>query len=403
MFIAHRIRLEPNKVQATYFARAAGTARFAYNWALAEWQRQYQASLADPALPKPNGMALSRQLNAIKRIEFPWMMEVTKNAPQMAIMQLGRAFKNFFAHRACFPTYRRKGRDDRFGLSNDKFRVEDKRIRIPKLGWVRMRESLRFAGRIVSACISRVAGHWFASITVDMPDGLSLPPAEDQGAVGVDLGVKQLATLSTGETVTGPKALRTMLVRLRRLSHELSRKVKGSRNRSKAGLKLAKLHARIANLRRNSLHQLTTSITQRFHTIGIEDLNVKGMLGNRCLSRAIADMGFGELRRQLMYKAAWRGGQVVVADRWYPSSKLCSCCGYRMEALGLDQRQWTCPGCATQHDRDVNAAINLRNMAVSSTVTACGGEGTGPARERRAKPAPAKQESNGEAALGSIS
>jgi len=403
MLLAHRIRLDPNKVQATYLTRAAGTARFAYNWALAEWQRQYQASLADPALPKPNEMALRRRLNAVKHREFPWMLEVTKSAPQTAIMQLGRAFENFFSRRARFPTFRRKGRGDRFSLSNDDFRVEKKHIRIPKLGWVRMREGLRFAGRIVSACISRLAGDWYASITVDMPDGLSLPPAESQGTVGVDLGVKQLATLSTGEKYAGPKALRTLLVRLRRLSRELSRKVKGSRNRVKARLKLAKLHARIANLRRDSLHQLTTSITRRFHTIGIEDLNVKGTLGNRCLSRAIADMGFGEVRRQLIYKAAWRGGQLVVADRWYPSSKLCSCCGHRLEALALDQRQWTCPGCARQHDRDVNAAINLRNMAVSSTVSACGGEGSGLARECKAKPAPEKQESSGKAALGRIS
>jgi putative transposase len=402
MLLAHRIRLDPNNVQATYLARAAGTARFAYNWALAEWQRQYQDSLADPAVPKPNEAALRRRLNAIKRTDFPWMLEVTKNAPQIAIMQLGRAFDNFFAHHSRFPTFRRKGRDDRFTLSNDLFRVEKKRIRIPKLGWVRMRERLRFAGRIVSASISRLAGHWFASITVDMPDELPLPPAENQGAVGVDLGVKQLATLSTGETFAGPKALRNLLGQLCRLSRELSRKVKGSRNRGKARLKLARLYAKIANVRRESLHQLTTSITRRFHTIGIEDLNVKGMLGNRHLSRAIADMGFGELRRQLAYKAAWRGGHVVVVDRWYPSSKICSHCGYRLEALGLAERQWTCPGCGMQHDRDLNAAINLRSMAVSSTVSACGGEGAGLARERVAKPTSAKQESNSKAALGSI-
>jgi putative transposase len=395
MLLAHRIRLTPNNVQASYLIRAAGTARFAYNWALVEWQRQYQANLVDPAVPKPNEAALRRRLNAIKRTEFPWMLEVTKNAPQMAIIQLGRAFKNFFARRARFPKFRRKGHDDRFTLSNNEFRVEGKRIRIPKLGWVRMRESLRFAGHIVSASVSRLAGHWFASIIVDMSDGLSLPPAENQGAVGVDLGVKQLATLSTGETFAGPKALRNSLDRLRSLSRAVSRKVKGSRNRGKAGLKLAKLYARIANRRRESLHQLTTNITRRFHTIGIEDLDVKRMLSNRRLSRAIADMGFGELRRQLVYKAAWRGGQVVVVDRWYPSSKTCSC-GYRLEALGLDQRQWTCPGCEIQHDRDVNAAINLRNMAVSSTVSACRGEGAGLARKRRTKPAPLKQESSSE-------
>ena len=394
MLLAHKIRLAPNNVQATYFAKAAGTARFAYNWALARWQELYQASLSNPAQPRPNEAALRRELNTIKREQFPWMLEVTKNAPQMAIMQLGQAFDNFFARRAGFPVFRRKGVDDRFTLTNDQFRVEDKRIRIPKLGWIRMREALRFTGHIVSATVSRVAGHWYASITVDMPDGPPLPPAENQGAVGVDLGVTKLATLSNGETFAGPKALRTLLKKLQTLGRALSRKVKGSRNRAKVKLKLSRLHASIANLRRENLHQLTTSITRRFHTIGIEDLNVKGMLGNRKLSRAIADMGFYELRRQLEYKAAWRGGRVVAADRWYPSSKLCSCCGYKLDTLELGMRQWSCPGCSTLHDRDVNAAINLKKVAVSSTVAACGGEGTGLARERRVKPAPMKQESN---------
>jgi putative transposase len=327
------------------------------------------------------------------------MLEVTKNAPQMAIMQLGRAFENFFSKRARYPAFRRKGRHDRFTITNDQFRVAGKRIRVPKLGWVRMREALRFTGHVVSAVLSRIAGLWYASITVDVPDEPPLPPAENQGAVGGDLGVTTLATLSTGETVTGPKALRTLLGRLRRLGRALSRKVKGSRNRGKAKLKLVRLHARIASVRTDALHQLTTGLTRRFHTIGIEDLNVRGMLGNRMLAREIADMGFGPLRRQLEYKAAWRGGRVVVADRWYPSSKLCSCCGYRLEALDLGTRAWTCPGCATMHERDVNAALNLENMAVSSTVSACGGEGAGLARERRVKPAPVKQESSGKAAL----
>ena len=399
MLVAHRIRLDPNSVQVTYLARAAGTARFAYNWALGEWQKQYEACKADPTLTRPSEAALRRQLNSIKREQYPWMLEVTKNAPQMAIMQLGRAFENFFTGRARYPRLRRKGQDDRFTLTNDQFRVEGRQIRIPKLGWIHMREALRFGGKIVSASVARVAGHWYVSITVDTFDP-RVPPAENQGPVGVDLGIKALATLSTGETFTGPKALRTLLARLRRLSRALSRKVKRSRNRAKATLKLARLHARIANIRRDSLHKLSTSITRRFHTIGIEDLNVKGMLGNRHLSRAIADMGFYELRRQIEYKAAWRGGQVVLVDRWFPSSKLCSCCGHRLESLGLDVRHWTCPGCGALNDRDVNAAINLRNMAVSSTASACGGEGAGPVRERRVKPAPAKRESNGKVNYG---
>lgn len=402
MLVAHKIRLDPNNVQATHLARAAGTARFAYNWALSEWTRQYEACKADPSLGKPSDPALRRQLNAIKREQFPWMLEVTKNAPQMAIIQLGTAFKNFFAGRARYPTFRCKGRDDRFTMSNDQFNVEGARIRIPKLGWVRMCEALRFTGAIISASVSRTAGRWFASITVDTSDDLSLPQAETQGAVGIDVGVSTLATLSTAERIPGPKAHKRLLGRVKRLSRRMSRKVKGANNRRKAKQKLARLHARIANIRQDSLHKLTTSVTRQFHTIGIEDLNVKGMVRNRCLARAVSDMGFYELRRQLEYKAALRGGVVKVAGRWYPSSKTCSCCGHVLDDLPLAVRTWTCPGCKSEHDRDINAAINLRNMAVSSTAAACGGEGAGPARERRVKPAPKKQESNGKAALSSF-
>ncbi|MDD2728917.1 RNA-guided endonuclease TnpB family protein [Malikia sp.] len=361
MLIAHKIALDPNNAQATHLARAAGVARFAYNWALAEWQRQYEARKLDLTLPQPSQAALRRQLNAVKREQFPWMMEVTKNAPQMAIIQLGQAFQNFFAGRAKYPQFRKKGQHDRFSLSNDQFSLDASRIRIPNLGWVRMRETLRCA-------------------------------------VGVDLGVSALATLSTGEVIPGPKPHKALLGRLQRLSRGLSRKQKGSANRTKAKSRLAKLHARIANIRSDALHQLTTSLTRRFHTIGIgigigiEDLNVRGMVKNRRLARSITDMGFFELRRQLEYKAVMRGGQVVVADRWYPSSKTCSGCGHRLDELPLSVREWTCPACGAVHDRDVNAAVNLKNMAVSSTVSACGEEGSGRRRKTGAKPASAKQE-----------
>ena len=394
MIVAHKIALDPNDKQATYFARAAGTARFAYNWALAEWQRQYEAWKQDNSLPKPSQAALRRQLNAIKREQFPWMLEVTKNAPQMAIIQLGEAFKNFFAGRAKYPKFRKKGVHDRFTLTNDQFSIDGCRIRIPNLGWVRMRESLRFNGKIMSATISRVADRWFASITVDVPDQSHLPKAENQGVVGVDLGVSALATLSTGETITGPKPHKALLTRLQRLSRSLSRKQKGSANRKKAKAKLARLHARIANIRQDALHKLTTDLTRRFHTIGIEDLNVRGMAKNRRLARSIADMGFFEFRRQLEYKATMRGGVVVVADRWFASSKTCSACGSVQEAMPLSVRQWICPDCGTRHDRDLNAAINLKNMAVSSTVTACGEEGAGRARKSAVKPASVKQEAS---------
>ncbi|MDD2727553.1 MAG: RNA-guided endonuclease TnpB family protein [Malikia sp.] len=272
-----------------------------------------------------------------------------------------------------------------------------------------MRESLRFAGKILSATVSRVADRWLVSITVDTQDDSHLPQAENepqdenqvkgesrrsqnQGAVGVDLGISALATLSTGEVIPGPKPHKALLGHLQRLSRGLSRKQKGSANRKKAKARLAKLHARITNIRSDALHQLTTDLTRRFHTIGIEDLNVRGMIKNRRLARSVADMGFFEFRRQLTYKSAMRGGQVIVADRWYPSSKTCSGCGHKLDELPLSVRDWTCPACGAVHDRDVNAAINLRNLAVSSTVTACREEGAGLGRKTKAKPASAKQE-----------
>ena len=421
MIVAHKIALDPNNKQATYFAKAAGTARFAYNWALAEWQRQYEAGKADPRLPKPSQAALRRQLNAIKRDQFPWMLDVTKNAPQMAIIQLGEAFKNFWAGRARYPTFRKKGVHDRFTLTNDQFRLDGRRIRLPNLGGVRMRESLRFTGKPLSATVSRVADRWFVSIAVDT-DEIPLRPAKNQGATGVDLGVSALATLSTGEKVIGPKPHRALLKRLRRLSRRLSRKHRAaksklgladhapipqgvrlpvSENANKARAKLSRLHARIANIRQDALHQLTSDLTRRFSTLVIEDLNVRGMLRNRRLARSIADMSFFEFRRQLEYKAERCGGLVVLADRWFPSSKTCSVCGTVQDKLPLAVRQWTCPDCGTLHDRDVNAARSLLgyglaalsgSTASSAGGEACGEEGAGRRRKTAVKPASVKQE-----------
>lgn len=400
MIIAHRIALDPNNVQTTYFAKAAGVARFAYNWALAEWRRQYEAWKADNTLPKPSQQSLRRQLNAIKREQFPWMLEVTKCAPQMAIIQLGSAFKNFFAGRACYPKFRKKGQHDRFTLTNDQISIDGCRIRIPNLGWVRMREPLRFTGKIMSATVSRVADKWFVSITVDTEE----PPkrrAENQGVVGVDLGVSALATLSTGEKIAGPKPHKALLSRLQRLSRSLSRKRKGSCNRAKAKTKLARLHARIANIRADALHKLTCELTRWFHTIAVEDLNVRGMAKNRRLARTVADMGFFEFRRQLQYKAAMCGGMVIVADRWFPSSKRCSSCGHVLDVLLLSAREWTCAACGAHHDRDLNAAKNLLayglaalsgSTASSAGCEACGEEGSGLGRKPKVKPASAKQE-----------
>jgi putative transposase len=394
MLIAHKIALNPNNKQRTYFFKAAGVARFAYNWALAEWSRQYAAWEEDNTLLKPSQMALRRQLNTLKREHFPWMLEVSKNAPQMAIIQLGQAFKNFFAGRSQYPRFRKKGIYDRFSLTNDQFQIDGSRLRIPNLGWVRMREALRFTGKVMSATISRVADRWFVSITVDSQEQFLHPATENQGAVGVDLGLSALATLSTGEVIRGPKAHTQLLKRLQRLSRRFSKKQKGSKNRKKMQMKLARLHARIANIRCDALHKLTSDITRRFDRIGIEDLHVRGMMKNHRLARSIADMSFYEFRRQVEYKADKRGCIVIVADRWFASSKICSSCDYKLDELPLSIREWVCPACHIKHDRELNASINLKNMAVSSTVSACGEEGSGFSRKTKVKPASGKQEVN---------
>lgn len=399
MLRAHKIALQPNNQQATYLSKASGVARFAYNWGLSEWQKQYEAFKVDGRLKRPTQQALRRQLNAIKRSEYPWMLDVTKNAPQMALIQLGMAFKNFFAGRARYPTYRKKGQDDRFTLSNDQFAVEGSRIRIPHIGFVRMREALRFEGKRLSATISCRAGRWYVSIAVERRNQTVLK-TENQGVVGIDLGLTRFVTLSTGESpMIGKKPYQALLNRLRRLSRALSRKQKGSINRNKAKIKLARLHARIADIRQDALHQLTTAITRRFSVIGLEDLNVTGMMRNRRLSRSIADMSFREFRRQVEYKACARKGQVVVADRWFASSKLCSVCHYKHTELSLSVRQWRCTQCAAEHDRDFNAAVNLKHYAVSSTVSACGGEGSSQYLSMLVKPAPMKQEVNAKSYL----
>ena len=394
MLISHKIQLSPNNKQATYFAKAAGVARFAYNWGLEKWKEQYNKHKENKANPMPSQLSLRRHLNSIKKEQFPWMLEVTKNAPQMALIYLGKSFNNFFRGTAKYPKFHKKGIHDSFSLTNDQFAINNSKIRIPHIGWVNMRESLRFFGKIMSATITRVADKWFVSVTVEIQENPHLQKAKNQGAVGVDLGVSNLATLSTGEYIPGVKSHKLLLTKLRRLSRSLSRKQKGSNNRNKARIKIAKLHFRIKNLRLDCLHKLTTRLTSCFHTIGIEDLNVKGMLKNHKLARAIADMGFYEFRRQLEYKANWRGGVVVIADRFFHSRKLCSDCDHKVEKMPLSIRKWSCDNCKSNHDRDINAAINLKNYAVSSTVKACGEESSGFDSRIKVKLSSVKQESN---------
>lgn len=350
----HKIALDPTVRQEAYFRRCCGVSRFTYNWALAEWKKQHALG------GKPSGAALKKRFNAIRHVDYPWTGEVLRDAAARPFVNVQRAYQNFFEKRSKYPKFKKKGVHDSFYVANDKFTINGKRIQIPRIGWVKMHEALRFEGKILSAVVSRTAHKWFVAIAVDVPR--TLTTSENQAVVGVDLGIKSLATLSTGEKFAAPKPLKESLVQLQRLSRKLSRKQKGSNRRWKAKQKLARLHYRISCVRVDALHKLTTGLVERFGTVVIEDLNVKGMVQNRHLSRAISDVGFGEFRRQIEYKVAASGGRLVVADRWYSSSKICSDCGFKLDILSLGTREWDCPVCGVVHDRDINAAVNLKKL-----------------------------------------
>jgi putative transposase len=253
-----------------------------------------------------------------------------------------------------------------------------------------MREAVRFSGPLKRVTICRDGDRWFASIMVETDD--VKPVLQCVPIVGVDLGVATLATLSSGEAVEGPKSHTAALKRLRRANKALARKRRFSANWRKQKSRLARLHARIANVRRDATHKLTTRLAKTFKTISIEDLNVKGMASNRRLSRAVMDGGFFEFRRQVDYKTRLYGSRLVVANRWFPSSKTCSCCGVIKQTLALSQRIFHCDDCGFEAPRDVNAALNLAALAASSAVTACGEPRSGVGRKPRVKRGAAKQE-----------
>lgn len=377
MLLAHRVELVPNKSQISYLSNCCGCARFAYNWALTEWKNHW---VEQQKIPKEERKYiregdLRKRLNAIKRTDYPFLMDVTKYAPQEAIKQLGVAFKNFFKGKAKYPTYRKRFVDDRFTIGNDQVKVKGNKVRLPKVGWIKMREAIRFAGSVQTVSIRRQADRWFISFGVKVDDHTRYfkQHAENQGeVVGLDAGLTSLAVLSNGEKFDGPESLKKGMKKLKQLQRALSRKVRGSKNRQRAKMLVARQHDRISNIRKDALHKLTSVLADRFKTICVEKLNVRGMMKNGRLARSIADASWGELKRQLVYKANLRGGEVVEAPQFYASLKLCSCCSWKNENLKLSDRSWKCQACGTEHDRDINAAQNLRNYAVSYTVKASG-------------------------------
>jgi putative transposase len=361
MIRAHKIRLHPTPEQAQYFARAAGVARFVWNWALAEWNRHYEVG------EKPTALKLKKQFNAIRREHFPWTWQVTKNASDQPFLDLGKAFTAFFEGRARRPKFKSKKRSKpSLYLANDQLELGDHRIWVPKLGWVTMAENLRFEGSITGARITKTADWWFVSFQVEMPDTI---PVKKATAVGIDVGLNCLVTLSTAEGVENQAFLKTALSKLRRANKRLHRRKPGSKNREKARRQVARLHYRIARLREDLLHKVTTRLADSYGIIGVETLNLTGLLKNRRLARSFSDASLGTLVRLLEAKVAQRGGRVVKVDRFFPSSKTCHCCGWKWEDMTLTDRVFVCqnPSCPYAQfpqDRDHNAAQNVLREAL---------------------------------------
>ena len=367
--LSFKTELKLNNKQRTMMAKHAGVARHAYNWGLVVCKQILEYNQANPDNKQkfPTAIDLHKKLVAEVKSQHKWYYEVSKCSPQQALRDLKTAWDRCFQKIAKPPRFKKKNQKDSFYLEGN-FQIKGNKIKIPKIGWVKTYE--KFIPSILvkkagSNCvISRRANKWFISYKVDcQPEKVEHP----LGKVGVDVGIKTLATLSNGLVFPNIKAYRTAKKKLAHLQRSLSRKVKGSANYKKAQKQLAKLHYRISCIRKDAIHKLTHYLTKNHSEIVIEDLNVSGMLKNHRLASAIADCGFYEFRRQLEYKSDWYGSILHIVDRWFPSSKTCSNCGEIKPDLKLKDRTFDCSHCGLSIDRDLNASLNLCN-AVSSAV-----------------------------------
>jgi len=354
-------RLYPNLEQQAALAVQFGHARFVFNWALATRNAHY----------KEHGTglgyyALKRMMTELKRSpDCDWLKEADSQALQAKVEDLNRAFVNFFEGRARFPRFKKR-RSRQSIRYPQRFKFDGDRVYLPKVGWVKIVLHRPIEGKPKHLTVSKTkSGEYYASVLCETeisvrPNGM--PP------VGVDLGLKDFAVLSTGEKIEHPKHLRKAERRLKKLQRRMSRKKKGGANRNKARLLLARQHEHVARQRADFLHKLSRRLVSEHGTIRLEDLNVRGMLANHKLAKSIADSGWSMFGRFCEYKAEWYGSRVERTDRFYPSSKACCVCGRVNRDLTLADRFWTCGNCGAYHDRDINAAINIMNAPTAGAA-----------------------------------
>jgi len=362
--LAHKILLRPNQKQIEFFEQSVGCRRFVWNMCLSEWNYAYKHGL------RPDKFYMRFYLRCLKE-KYQWLRDISDAPLQEAINDLCVAFERFFKKTGKYPRFKRKGVRDSFSIRNTpKFKIDGRYLEIEKLrGFcIPMQEKVRFDGQARQITISKTAGRWFVSVLMKVPANpfTNKMPSSESQAVGVDLGVKELAVLSNGEVYGANQPLKRLLKKLAKLQRKLAKKMKGSNRYKRLKAQIAELHYYITCKRNAVLHGITDYLTKTFKKIVIEDLNVKGMVKNHCLARAISDCGFGEFRRQLEYKSELRGNNLVVADRWFPSSKMCSKCGSLKKDLTLADRMYKCT-CGLSIDRDLNASINLMNYVAKDS------------------------------------
>ena len=361
MLLGFKTELKVNNTQRILLAKHAGVARHAWNWGLSLSKKILDNNKNTPEekIKFPTAIDLHKWLVALVKPEYPWYYEVSKCAPQYALRYLSKAWDDCFNKKKKPPRFKKKGKSDSFTLDGS-ITVENNRIKVPRIGWLKTYEKLPTGIKPKSVTISKRADKWFISFKLEIEPQSHAPSNQ---VIAVDLGLLRFATLSTGEKVNSPRPYKKLEQKLRRLQWLNRRQVIGSNNWKKTRQKIAKLHYRISCIRSDFLHKFTKHLAKNHSKIVIEDLNISGLIKNGKLSKAIADSGFYEFRRQLSYKTELYGSKLIIADRFFPSSKLCPKCGHKKDKLPLSVRVYQCDNCDWIADRDYSASLNLLGLA----------------------------------------